>query len=239
MKTAQTCLLLIFTIYQSYSQNYSEERIVVKSGDWELIGDLALPESKDPLPVALLLNKANDNRTVYETLAGLLADRGIASLRLDLRGHGESTNIDTFVPYEVEGPSPLIWDAEADVQAAIEYLKKNNAISPSRIAVVGGSYSGEEMAEAGRLNGYAKAYVALSPGSFGDESIAGIDSNGAPWLFVVSKNEPHLKEITEEVQKRSETVELVIVPGKEHATRLLSDRPELSEWIAVWLSKVL
>jgi hypothetical protein len=39
---------------------------------------------------------------------------------------------------------------------------------------MGASYSGEELAEAGRIIGYVQAYVELSPGSFSDESIDGI-----------------------------------------------------------------
>ncbi|MEP5610861.1 MAG: CocE/NonD family hydrolase [Cyclobacteriaceae bacterium] len=219
--------------------SFQETRVTVQNGEWELVGDLTLPNSGKNPPVVLMLNKAAGDRTVYAGLARQLALSGIASLRLDLRGHGESINVEKFVPYKSEGPDPLIWDAEADVNAAIDYLKNHSSFSSSKIAVVGASYSGEEMAEAGRMEGYVDAYVALSPGSFSDESIAGIDASDVPWLFIVSRNEPHLKEITAEVQKESESVELIIVPGKEHATRLLPDRPELNEWIAIWLLKVL
>jgi len=66
----------------------------------------------------------------------------------------------------------MIWDAAADVVAAQQYLRSHPGIDAARIAIMGGSYSGEEMAEAGRLVGDADAYVALSPGSFGDASIA-------------------------------------------------------------------
>lgn len=197
-----------------------------------------LPSDEGKFPTVLMLNKANGNREVYKELAGLLAERGMASLRLDLRGHGESTNVDEFVPGEVS-PNPLIWDSEVDVVAAVNYLKEHPHVFANRIAVIGGSYSGEEMAEAGRIDSYVNAYVALSPGSFSDESIVGIDESGVPWLFVVSRDERHLKEIQAEVQRVSKTVELIVIPGTQHATRLLPERPELAEWIAVWLETVL
>lgn len=104
---------------------------------------------------------------------------------------------------------------------------------------MGASYSGEEVAEAGRKHGYGKAYVMLSPGSFSDESIDAMDSSGVPWLFIVTKEEPHLKEITALVQQRSRTVELDILPGNSHATRILSDYPDVAERIAVWLAQRL
>ena len=129
----------------------------------------------------------------------------------------------------------MIWDAESSVAAAIEFLNSHDRIKAGRIAIVGASYSGEEMAEAGRLNGYAEVYVALSPGSFSDESINGIDGSGVPWLFVTSRDERFLQEIRAAVTGRSQTVEQIIVPGTGHASNLLDEHPGLPERIAVWL----
>jgi dienelactone hydrolase len=135
-----------------------------------------------------------------------------------------------------EERSPLIWDSEVDVTAALEHLRADPRVDGARLAVVGASYSGEEMAEAGRLHGYARAYVALSPGSFSDESVERIDASGVAWLFVVSRDEPHLREITAAVRAESRTVELVVLPGTEHGARLLAAHPDLAERIAVWLA---
>ncbi|HMB93021.1 MAG TPA: CocE/NonD family hydrolase [Rhodothermales bacterium] len=217
-------------------QVVEESRVVVESGRWHLVGDLLLPASEHALPAVLMLNQAAGDRTVYRDLAHQLAARGMASLRLDLRGHGESTNLGRFVPGE-RPRSPLIWDAEVDVIAAHDYLKAHPRIDGERIGIVGGSYSGEEMAEAGRANGYAQTYVALSPGSFSEESIRGIDDSGVGWLFIASKNDRYLQEITAAVQAQSKTVELVVVPGTEHATDILETHPEMAERIAVWLAQ--
>ena len=175
---------------------------------------------------------------VYKELALQLAARGIASLRLDLRGHGESTNLGRFVPGERQR-SPLIWDAEVDVTAAHQYLRSHARIDGDRIGIVGASYSGEEMAEAGRVDGYAQGYVTLSPGSFSEESIESIDASGVPWLFIISKNERYLQEITAMLQAQSQTVEIVIVPGARHATDILEAHPDMAERIAVWLAQRL
>lgn len=95
------------------------------------------------------------------------------------------------------------------------------------------------MAEAARKHGYAQAYVALSPGSFSDESIMAIDSTRIPWLFIVSKNERYLHEVLAVLQEKSQTVEIVIVPGTKHATDILEARPDVAERIAVWLARQL
>jgi len=219
-----------------------EVRVVVESRGWQLVGDLRVPgESDEPCAAVLMLNKAAGDRSVYRALAAQLADRGIASLRLDLPGHGESTNLDRFVPGESseQARETMIWESDRDVTAAQRFLAGRPGIDPNRIGIVGASYSGEEMAEAGRLRGRAQAYVALSPGSFSDESIRDIDASGVPWLFVASREERHLQEITAAVQERSRTVEMILLPGTEHATNILVAHAEIAERIAVWLASRL
>ena len=211
---------LMILAAMSVSAGFAAETTVrLPSGDWLLVGDLSVPESTGPLPAVLMFNRAAGDRTDYEGMARALDERGIASLRLDLRGHGESTNLGTFVPGE-QNPHPMIRDAEQDVVAAVEYIKADDRFDPDRIAMVGGSYSGEEMAEASRLIGYVAAYVELSPGSFSDESIAGIDESGVPWLFVTSRDERFLQEIRRRVTEQSESVEQIVTPGSNHASRL-------------------
>jgi len=237
-----TKVLISLATLTSFAAAFAEqqERVSVHSEGWELIGDLRLPETQEMLPAVLLLNKAAGNRHVYKELAGHLTERGIASLSLDLRGHGDSTNLDQFVPNESDEATELmIWEAEADVIAAYEFLKAHPRIDPARIAIVGASYSGEEMAEAARIGGFAQAYVALSPGSFSEESIAAMDESGVPWLFVVSRHERYLTDIAANVQSTTKSVEIVYLPGDAHATRILESRHDVAERIAVWLASRL
>lgn len=212
-----------------------ENRIQIKSDGWQLVGDLNVPASDSPVPAVLLLNQAAGDRTVYVELSRRLAERAIASLRLDLRGHGESINLGAFVPGE-NPRDPKIWEAQNDVQAAAEFLRSQDRIDATRIGIVGASYSGEEMTEAGRLHGYVSAYVVLSPGSFSDESVRSIDLSGAPWLFITSRDERFLQDIRATVTDQSRTVEQIILRGRGHATDLLEQYPDLAERIAVWIS---
>lgn len=232
------CSAIVVCSVAAHGAHAETFRVVVNSQGWKLVGDLHLPDSREAVPAVLMLNKAAGDRTSYRDLARHLSDRGVASLRLDLRGHGDSTNLGRFVPGERER-DPMIWDAEQDVIAAHEYLRTHARIDRDRIGVVGASYSAEEMAEAGRLRGYAQAYVALSPGSFSEASILGIDSSGVPWLFSASRDEQFLREITAAVQARSRTAELALVPGTRHGTDILTEHPDLAERIAVWLARRL
>ncbi len=117
---------LMILAAMSVSAGFAAETTVrLPSEDWLLVGDLSVPESNGPLPAVLMFNRAAGDRTDYEAMARALDERGIASLRLDLRGHGESTNLGTFVPGE-QNPHPMIRDAEQDVVAAVEYIKADD-----------------------------------------------------------------------------------------------------------------
>jgi hypothetical protein len=81
--------------------------------------------------------------------------------------------------------------------------------------------------------------VALSPGSFSDESIVGIDTSGIPWLFIASREERFLMEITAAVVAQTRTADIMLVPGRAHASDLLEDRPDLVPRIVAWLHQAL
>ncbi|MBW8012784.1 MAG: hypothetical protein FVQ83_16320 [Chloroflexi bacterium] len=216
--------------------NKEDACVVLENGNWELVGDLLLPDSEKLVPAVLLLNQAAGDRKPYKYMAEKLVERQIASLRLDLRGHGESTNYGEFVPGEGADLS-LIIEAYEDIIFAHEYLMSNEAIAGNKIGFVGASYSGEAMAEAGRVGKPGQAYVALSPGSFSEQSINGIDSSGIPWLYVTSKNDQFLLEVNTAVEEISQQVEMVILPGEKHGTDILEARPGLAGYIAVWLER--
>jgi dienelactone hydrolase len=239
MKNFIPCIFLLLCLFavQGVAQSpiADDSRILIISGGWQLAGDLLIPPADQPLPAVLLLNQAAGDRSVYEDIARDLAERGIASLRLDLRGHGESTNLGRFVPGDEESMA-FPWDSEIDVSAAHEFLKSHPAIDGRRIGMVGASYSGEEMAQAGRNTGPCQAYVALSPGSFSEESIGAIDSSEIPWLIVIAKDDEFLQSHIVALQEMSHKVELVIIPGSEHATNILDARPDIAERVVIWFA---
>ncbi|MGE3467391.1 MAG: alpha/beta hydrolase family protein [Pyrinomonadaceae bacterium] len=230
---AITVLMLILASIAAVSGQVSK-RIEIENDGWKLFGDLVVPQNAKSVPAVLLLHKADGSRAEYKELAGILASNGIASLRLDLRGHGESKNKGEFGPPYDEKTRSILVGTDSDISAALRYLKKQSGIHPKRIGVLGASYSGEFMALAGRESGYEKAYVELSPGSFSEASIKEIDRSGAAWLFVRSVGEPHLKGLHENIREVSKTAQLYEVPGNEHASRLLSAIPGLKEMIVVW-----
>ena len=110
------------------------------SGDLTLAGTLTLPTGTGPFPAAVLVSgsgpidrDSNMKRAqlhVMSQVADHLAANGIASLRYDKRGVGESGG-----DYKATG-----WfDNVADARAALDVLEQQDAVDPGRLFVVGHS----------------------------------------------------------------------------------------------------
>lgn len=240
LKTLTRCLVLLLLITNSTAhgepQKQTNERVTILSGEWKLIGDFVLPQSDTPMAVVVLLNKAAGDRTAYVHLSEQLSKQGIGSLRIDLRGHGESTNLGRFVPTE---GTTILKDTERDVAAVHEWLRKDKRVDPKRIGFVGASYSGESMMQAAKISGYGAAYVGLSPGSLSEESITLIDRERLTWLLVVARHERYLTEVAKTFREKSKTGEFLELSGTAHATDLLDSHRDLAERLAVWFRNKL
>ncbi len=248
MRIPSIILLLLFTFALVLPAGASQigktqpvdERVTLNSDGWEIVGDLRLPKSAKPVPAVILLNAAGGNRKDYEELADQLEKRGIASFRVDLRAHGESINKGTFGPPFDEKMLSLLVGTDRDVSVISNYIRSHPKIDSERIGFVGASYSGERMAESARKGRYGKAYVALSPGDFSDESIEAIDKSKVPWFFIRSLEErDFFNELFAGIRQKSRTAQILEIPGSEHATRILAHHLEMSEIIAVWFKNKL
>ena len=209
-------------------------RVTIESADgWMLVGSYAAPSAGKAFPAVLLLNGAARDRRAYIPLAQELSRRGIASLRLDLRGEGESTNLGRFEPGQ---SSELFANSHDDVVAAIRWLRGQPHVDGERLGVLGASYSAEAAARAARTGARAAAYVALSPGDFSDESARAIDPSGAPWWFIASHDERFAHATVREIVKTSRTAQATFVEGTSHASDILSPHYFLNGEIADWFA---
>jgi pimeloyl-ACP methyl ester carboxylesterase len=215
-----------------------DRQLKLSSGGWSLRGDFRRGLGDGARPAVLLLNSTAGDRRAYERLASELARLGISSLRVDLRGHGESINLGRFDP---DAPDlALINEAWRDVNSAFAVLRSMPDIDQARLGVVGAGYSGEAMAEAARrAGGYARAYVALSPGSFSETSADSIDASGSNWLLLYSSEERFAPRAVERARVLSRTVEVDIVPGLGHGAELLRLTPATPVRLAHWLAEAL
>ncbi len=129
-----------------------KESVVLKSLGDDLAGALFLPASFQPAPSLIVCHGAGDFKENYFELCEFLAEKGIASLALDMHGHGASggerfhVNINQWV---------------ADVQAAIKFLAGHPQIDPDKIGAFGLSSGGTAILEAAVIEPKLKVLVAL------------------------------------------------------------------------------
>lgn len=122
--------------YQEENVNYSNADMSINFG-----GTLTVPKSERPLPVVILITGSGQqdrNETLFGhqpfwVIADHLSRHGIAVLRVDDRGIGETTG-------DVRNATSA--DFANDVLAGVEYLKSRPEIDPKQIGLIGHSEGG-------------------------------------------------------------------------------------------------
>lgn len=218
----------------SFGAGAKDQQVTFDSDGWQIVGDLNVPENIARSPVAILLHTMwRGNRHEYDDFARTLAEAGIASLRIDLRGHGDSINKGKLAYLDID--PAFVFDAWPDVNAARAYLATRSDLDAARIAIVSASYSGELAAKAGRSGGYADAYVVLASGLLSLESVFRLQLEGVPFLFVYAKDDHTWAPKMAEFVTRRKFGELWTYEEGGHATALLTSQPGLPSRLASWL----
>ena len=121
----------------------SETDISFSNAEQNIIGTLAMPDGAGPFPVALLLHGFTGSRhelpvvgtedTMFSRAARWLAERGVASLRIDFRGSGDSEGAweDTTFSGQID-----------DAIAALDYLAMTEGVDSGNMSIVGLSQGG-------------------------------------------------------------------------------------------------
>lgn len=129
-----------------------------------LAGVLFLPGTGGTFPAMIICHGAGEFKENYFELCECLAQRGVATLAVDMHGHGGSGG-ERFHVDMVE------W--VADVRTAVEFLSAHPNVAPGRIGAFGLSSGGTAILEAALVEPRLKALVAL------DATVR----NSMPWVF--------------------------------------------------------
>ena len=133
---------------------YATEQVTFSNGDVTLAGTLSLPDGPGPYPAVVLASGSGpQDRDEYlgggiairpfELLANALTPAGIAVLRYDDRGVGESTG-----DFAASG----LHEFAGDTEAAITYLTTRDDIDQDHIGLIGHSEGGAIAAILGARN---------------------------------------------------------------------------------------
>lgn len=126
---------------------FTAEEVSVEARGFKLAGTLLLPrEGKRPFPAVVVSTGSGQQERdsnipglpgyrPFRQLAEYLAARGIAVLRADDRGVGDSGGMGTL-------DKATTFDFADDVRAQVTYLRSRPDIDPSRIVVIGHSEGG-------------------------------------------------------------------------------------------------
>lgn len=121
-------------------EEITEQAISIDAGDFVIPAILTLPKGDSPVPVVIMehgtgsaKDEAGDG---YKMLAPALAEKGIASLRFDFPGSGDSTA--SYLLYTNE-------EAIRETQIVADYLSNMSEIDGSRIGLLGWSQGGTDV----------------------------------------------------------------------------------------------
>jgi uncharacterized protein len=140
----------------------SEKTVSFHIDGQKVVGTLEVPDGTAKPAVILLLHGFNGNRNeleipslkqgVFSRAANAWAKQGLASLRIDFRGGGDSDGSfeDTTISGQVK-----------DALAAIEFLQTERSVDPRRLALVGWSQGGAVAAIAAARTKQRLAALAL------------------------------------------------------------------------------
>jgi len=129
-----------------------QESVRLRSLGDELEGVLLFPEASAPVPVLIVCHGAGEFKENYFELCEFLAARGVATLALDMHGHGRSAGERYYVNMRQ-------W--VADIRGAVDLLVKHPRIDGNRIGAFGLSSGGTAVLEAALVEPRLKALVAL------------------------------------------------------------------------------
>lgn len=141
---------------------YREVAVKVPAGGHELAGTLVVPPGDGPKPVVIFITGSGpQNRDEelfghkpFKLIADRLARSGIASLRCDDRGTGESTGT-------LDGATSE--DFAKDVEAQMAFLSQQSDVQPSAIGLLGHSEGGLIAPMVASRNDAVKFAVLIAP----------------------------------------------------------------------------
>ncbi len=196
----------------------------------------------DSSSAVLLLHMMPSDRTSWVHLQSLLSERGMASLAIDLRGHGESLQQrNQALDYRMFSDAEHQASAQ-DIQAALAWMQERSGVSS--VFVVGASIGASLALQSAIADPRIHAIALLSPG----ESYRGIQAfplarqlSPTQGLFVAASS-PDDQASFESAKEILRLAGRSVDAGRwfenaGHGTQLFTSHPELATALVDWIAK--
>lgn len=168
----------------------SEREVTFKASDgWRISGSLHIPQSKTQVSAVLFVHGSRHESDAYGNLTGpgipqTLSQRGIATLRIDIRGRGASREPRDFCLMAPDETARVV----LDVEAAIKFLGSKRGVDASRIGIVAEQDSATAAVLARPRKRSVRAFILIS-GRLSHLAKVAIRRTSAPILCLVSKED--------------------------------------------------
>lgn len=195
-----------------------------------IVGDYVLPE-EDIRSAVVFLHMMPATRKSYAAFQEAVALCGVASLSIDLRGHGDSTTMEGraeplhYEDFLEEEHQSSIWD----VRGAVQYLTELSNVQIDRCMIVGASIGANLALQFSSEEHRIPLTVALSPGINyrGIETlpfVSAIDSAKQKLLLAASTEDTYSYETVQKLHAAAIDASTALVrEGSEHGTDMLQD----------------
>jgi dienelactone hydrolase len=239
-------LLLCLPALVSAAQPVVRDMTLTTPDGYVLKGALTIPPQPGPRPVVILAHQFQANGSGWKPLADLLNAKGIATLAMDLRGHGQSTqkagqDVAVIPDFLISGQAVGFDQIPADLAQAAAWVRKQPRINPRRLGLAGsslGAFASLLAAPAIRPT----VVLALSPagkGAFGEgaltRAVRAVEASRAALLVMAAEDDQEAAENAGALKGLFGACAR-IVPGKDHGFAFF---PAEADVMAGWLGEYL
>jgi dienelactone hydrolase len=174
----------------------SVQTVTIDSADGVKLAGSFYASTKANSPAVLLLHQWQSDRHSYDDFAKGLNEKGFNVLSIDGRGFGESITKGEGTTVKAGRTDADVKAMLGDVDAAVQFLAKQNSVDPSKIGVAGASYGSSLAIIYSADHSNVAAVALLSPGLdyFGnmpiEEPLKKYYGTGRPLFIAAAKDDP-------------------------------------------------
>jgi len=169
-----------------------ETEVTFKTSDgWKIFGLLHVPSNHGKVPAVVFVHGSRHENDAYGNLSApgmpqSLNQRGVATLRIDIRGRGGSRGPRNFFSMPPEERMRVA----LDIDAAIQLIAGQAGVDGRRIGIVAEQDSTSAAILAGARNRRVRGFVFIS-GRLNQPAKEAIGATSAPIMCLVSKEDRH------------------------------------------------